>query len=297
MNIDFTSILRDSIGHVLFSRYYFFHRSFVESDYIYPLFAYERYVLGNNIDSSAKQLLYRAADILARFRKDIYRQYLAAVFDLKLSDSLSSTEKILEAFVGDETFDLLSRDRWLSFAGYGRIPIDSTYGVRTEPRVRVLVLGSYYPFPQDYFEALFADPVCPEQKLAMASALTNIETVLLVSNYLEMRGCDVVTGLSNDGRDIRNVFQRLQYTMAVADKIVLLFARGSMGLAIEYGVICADPELARKTVVLVKKEEAHGPGVSAVAGLGTFLLQNPTTIIYDHESEILAMLDELYMLR
>lgn len=290
----FADVLRNSVGRSLFSGEYFFHNSTSKnSNYIYPLFALEHHILGNKISTYDNQLLLRAVDILTMFKKDVHRQYLASVFNLKLASVTRPKDLLLEAFVENETFDLLRPDEHLRFAQYGRIPINGKYGVKSKLSPNILVLGCYIPWSQHYFKDLFDNPVVPEERLAAGDSLSEIEKVLLACTHLLSRGCNTITGLDHNRRDIRNVFHRIQYLMAATDKIVLLLSHGSMGAAIEYGVICSNPNLARKTVVLVQKNV--WPPFSDLMNKGTFLLQYPITAFYEDELEMLAILDELVL--
>lgn len=283
---DLDTSFMDSILRCLFTPNYFFHHP-GESEYVYPLFALEREFTRREPRLQSERLLLQGARVLARFGRQATCIYLSSVFGLTVDEELLDNRTDVKLFIGHDTFDFRDPIEHKRFVDHEPVPVNGSYGIRTETKPIVLVLGTYFPFTEEYCRAIFDDPVTPEERLANGEPLSEIEKTLLIGNHIRELGFEVLTP-KTDGRDMDNAFERVLHLMEISERIVLTLCWAGMGTAMEYGAICARDDLARKTLVLVPR----GEYISILAMRGTFLRPSPVTAWYADASELLGSLEE-----
>lgn len=287
MPADFVATLHDTLARILFEPDYLLQSVPGDYTHLYPLFSVERARCPLPFDGHAREAVHKAAAFLRHFQRHTSMRLMQTALGVEVA---ADTDPGLDVtvFVGDRDFNLGTEAGRRQFTGLAPIAPSSPHGVVRRPAPEVLVLGSYHPSPWLHVVDLLDRPVTPTERLAEHGRLTALERTLFVADRLRAGGLTAVTAMGDRTRHIPNVYLRIRELMRQTDHIVLLLNPGGMGVAIEYGVVLADPALAEKTVVFARRDEF----ISSVTDRGTFLLSTPVTVVYDHDAELQGLLDE-----
>ncbi|GIG86278.1 hypothetical protein [Plantactinospora endophytica] len=272
--------LKDSVLHALFSPVYVLHRPAGRHDALWPLFGYEASLHTLRSEDDDVRI---ALSLLDRFGRTLLTELLRS----RLADPPPCPGTGWDAV----RVDIGSRQRSLSrprdveaFCRLGPVDIDVPIRVHRPARTTsVLVLGSYVPYPPHYIEALWAGLGTPMERLRAGERLRPIEATLLLCDTFEREGLYALT-CKADRRHIVNVYHRTQSLMTDADVIVLILESGALGTAMELGMICAQPEIARKTVVLARASDP----LTGLATFGAFRLNRLAAVSYFSSHEELV---------
>lgn len=272
--------LKDSVLHALFSPVYVLHRPSGHHDALWPLFGYEASLHTLRAEDEDVRI---ASSLLDRFGRTLLTELLRA----RLADPIPRRSTGWDAV----RVDIGPRQRSLSrprdveaFARLG--PVDIHLPIRVHRPARttsVLVLGSYVPYPPHYVDALWSGLGTPLERLRAGERLRPIEVTLLLCDTFEREGLHALTPKA-DRRHIVNVYHRTQSLMTDADVIVLTLESGSLGAAMELGMICAQPDIARKTVVLARASDP----LTGLATFGAFHLKRLAAVSYFSSQEELV---------
>ncbi|PTR10548.1 hypothetical protein C8R32_10175 [Nitrosospira sp. Nsp5] len=274
--------LADSILRNIMSPSYYFHVPVGERTFAYPLFSRELSLYTDG--SRGRALLHQSMAVLDTYGLQTTSRYLAWVFNKPCFENGRSASS-LEAFIEGETYDLCDCVDSQRFSRVAPIPLQGRFGIRTAPRPRVLILGAF--FPADYAIRLFDNPTAVLERLATEQPILPFERTVMVCHRLRLSGLECMTSMTH-ARDILNLFLRVHALMHIAEHIVVLLTPGSSSVAMEYGVVCADPTLARKAVVLVPRDSTF-----ITMGIrGTFMLEEPKHFFYASDGQIPEALDQ-----
>jgi hypothetical protein len=273
-------LLKDTVLHTLFSPVYVLHRPPGQQEAVWPLFGYEAShhpLLADDDDVRT------ALSILDRFGRDLVAQFLR----LRLGSTgpyVQNGREAIHVDIGTCLQPLMTSSDVEAFTRLEPVAVCRPIRViRPARKASVLVLGSYVPYPPRYIDALWLDARTPLERFTAGEELKPIEVTLLLCELFERDGLCALTPKA-DRRHVVNVYERTQSLMTDADVIVLTLESGALGAAMELGMICAQPVLARKTVVLARASDP----LTGLATFGAFRLNLLAAISYFSDQEELV---------
>lgn len=270
----------ESVGRALFDDRYLLHKSWRAAGTVTPF-------LPSLLDSARGSTSYmgaleRGETLLRREGSSDLAAYVGSVRDtVAMQRALAlSVPGALTITVGRRTYSLDEPQDRLDYRELAYIERGAHTHIHDD-RPTVLVLGTYWPHADAYFDNLFAGSDLPIEKFARDSNLSHIEQVQLATHVSRAAGWRALSALGSERRRVDNVFLRIAALMETASRIVIFLCHDGMGANVEYGYICGTRHLARKTTVFWRK----GSFTSAVAARGSFMLDSPSVLEYEDDAQ------------
>ena len=145
--------------------------------------------------------------------------------------------------------------------------------------MNILLLGSYRPRISKLIGMYEKGHPKPNEKLKDGKSLFPSERMVMVKKVLEQLGHKIMLG-DRDGRDIRNVWNRLTYLMKKADHIVVLL-NNQGGVLVEHAII-TEKGYSNKTHNYFKE----GGRLSRLLYQGSFFLPQTKIIFYKNDRNL-----------